>query len=60
MAPSGKQQVVQVTSTDPQDDFSHLSVIEADIPSPADGEVRCSTTFLSACACRCACTKASQ
>ncbi len=40
MAPSSKQQVVQVTSTaDAKDDFSHLSVMEADIPSPARGEV---------------------
>ena len=39
MAPSGKQQVVRVTSTDAKDDFSHLSVIEADIPTPGEGEV---------------------
>ncbi len=39
MAPSSKQQVVQVTSTDAKDDFSHLSMMEADIPSPARGEV---------------------
>lgn len=39
MAPSGKQHVVHVTSTDAKDDFSHLSVVEADIPTPGEGEV---------------------